>query len=120
MDCGELTPALRQIGEDWNRLIAEGDRQAGTDAMVELGQLGSRHIYLQLLYVRWYDRFSRMGVYQDCGSAEDQQMLDELRRLPGQLPLYQKQVQRFFDLILDVDSAGRDPQQQASMCHNTL
>jgi len=114
MDCGELTPALRRIGENWNRLIAEGDRQAGTDAMTELGLLSGRHIYLQLLYVRWYDRFSRMGVYQDFGSAEDQQMLDELRRLPEQLPLYQKQIQKFFDLVLDVDSAGRDPQQQAS------
>ena len=33
--------------------------------MVELGQLKSRHIYLELLYVRWYDRFSRIGIYGD-------------------------------------------------------
>ena len=72
------------------------------------------HIYLELLYVRWYDRFSRMGIYGDWGSAEDEQMLVELRDLPEQLLLYQKQVQRFFDLVLDVDSAGRDPQQQAA------
>lgn len=115
MDCGELTPALQRIADGWSRLITENDREAGTDAMVELGQLKSRHIYLELLYVRWYDRFSRMGIYGDRGSAEDQQMLDELRHLPEQLLLYQKQVQRFFDLVLDVDSAGRDPQQQAAM-----
>ena len=115
MDCGELTPALHRIENCWSRLITEDDRQAGTDAMVELGQLKSRHIYLELLYVRWYDRFSRMGIYGDRGSAEDQQMLEELRHLPEQILLYQKQVQRFFDLVLDVDSAGRDPQQQAAM-----
>ena len=115
MDCGELTPALQRIADGWNRLITEDDREAGTDAMVELGQLKSRHIYLELLYVRWYDRFSRMGIYGDRGSAEDEQMLAELRDLPEQLLLYQKQVQRFFDLVLDVDSAGRDPQQQAAM-----
>lgn len=115
MDCGELTPALQRIADGWSRLIAEDDREAGTEAMVELGQLKSRHIYLELLYVRWYDRFSRMGIYGDRGSVEDQQMLDELRHLPEQLLLYQKQVQRFFDLVLDVDSAGRDPQQQAAM-----
>ena len=115
MDCGELPPALHRIENCWSRLITEDDRQAGTDAMVELGQLKSRHIYLELLYVRWYDRFSRMGIYGDRGSAEDQQMLEELRHLPEQLILYQKQVQRFFDLVLDVDSAGRDPQQQAAM-----
>ena len=114
MDCGELTPILQRIADRWSRLITEFDRDAGTEAMVELGQLKSRHIYLELLYVRWYDRFSRIGIYGDRGSAEDEQMLAELRDLPEQLLLYQKQVQRFFDLVLDVDSAGRDPQQQAA------
>ena len=114
MDCGELTPILQRIADRWSRLIAEDDREAGTDAMVELGQLKSRHIYLELLYVRWYDRFSRIGIYGDRGSAEDEQMLAELWELPEQLLLYQKQVQRFFDVVLDVDSAGRDPQQQAA------
>lgn len=114
MDCGELTPILQRIADRWSRLIEEFDRDAGTEAMVELGQLKSRHIYLELLYVRWYDRFSRIGIYGDRGSTEDEQMLAELRDLPEQLLLYQKQVQRFFDLVLDVDSAGRDPQQQAA------
>lgn len=41
-------------------------------------------------------------------------MLDELRQLPEQLPLYQQQIQRFFELVLDVDSAGREPQAQAA------
>ena len=114
IDCEELAPMLRQITENWDRLISEDDRQAGTNAMVELGQLKQRHIYLELLYMRWYDRFSRMGAFGDRGSEEDRQMLEELQRLPEQLPLYQKQIQRFFELVLDVDSAGRDPQQQAS------
>ena len=115
MDCSELTPSIQRIADLWEKLVAEDDRQAGTDAMVELGKLKVRHIYLELLYVRWYDRFSRIGIYGDRGSAEDEQMLAELRDLPEQLLLYQKQVQRFFDLVLDVDSAGRDPQQQAAM-----
>ena len=114
MDCGELTPILQRIADRWSRLIAEFDRDAGTEAMVELGQLKSRHIYLELLYVRWYDRFSRIGIYGDRGSAEDAQMLDELRQLPEQLPRYQQQIQRFFELVLDVDSAGREPQAQAA------
>ena len=114
LDCGELTPALRGGAEHWERLIREDDREAGTAAMVELGQLKRRHIYLHLLYVRCYDRFSRMGAGIQVRAQEDQQLLDELRQLPEQLPLYQQQIQRFFDLILDVDSAGRDPQKQAA------
>ena len=41
-------------------------------------------------------------------------MLDELRQLPERLPRYQQQIQRFFELVLDVDSAGREPQSQAA------
>ena len=98
MDWGELTPSLRKIADSWARLIAEDDRQAGTDAMVELGAIKDRHIYLELLFVRWFDRFARMG-FDDRGGAEDEQMLEELRRLPEQLPLYQRQVRRFFALV---------------------
>lgn len=38
--------------------------------------------------------------------------LDELRSLPEELPLYQKQIQRFFELVLDIDKAGREPSRQ--------
>lgn len=117
MDCEELAPTLRRITENWSRLISEDDRQAGTDAMAELGQLRQRHIYLELLYVRWYDRFSGIGTFGDRGGEEDRLMLEELRRLPERLPLYQKQAQRFLELVLDVDGAGRDPQQQASQSY---
>ena len=113
-DCKELEPLLRRAYENWSLLIDRDDRDAGVRTLMDLGDLGSRHIYLHLLYVRWFERFGRMGITQDRGSREDQQMLEELQSLPKQLPLYQQQVQRFFDLVLDVDKAGRDPQQQAS------
>ena len=114
LDCGELAPALRRVAEHRSHLIREDDREAGTAAMAELGQLKSRHIYLELLYVRCYDRVSRMGADIPVSEQENQQILEELRELPEQLPLYQRQVQRFFDLVLDVDQAGRDPQKQAA------
>ena len=65
MDCEELAPMLQRITENWSRLISEDDRQAGTSAMVEVGQLKQRHIYLELLYVRWYDRFFGMEAFCD-------------------------------------------------------
>ena len=113
-DCKELEPLLRRAYENWALLIDRDDKEAGVRTLMDLGDLGSRHIYLRLLYVRWFERFGRMGITQDRGSREDQEMLEELQGLPEQLPLYQQQVQRFFDLVLDVDKAGRDPQQQAS------
>ena len=114
LDCSELTPMLQYITDNWSKLVAEGDMEARTNAMMKLGALASVHIYFQLLYVHCYDRQVTMSIKNNRGNLEDQQMLDELRRLPELLPLYQKQIQRFFDLVLDVDAAGREPQLQAS------
>ena len=114
LDIAEQTPLLKDVADCWGRYIAEDDKDALTSAMMKLGELGTRHIYFQLLYVRFYERMSRLAFSEDRGSAEDEQMLAELRRLPQILPTYQKQVQRFFDLVLDVDTAGREPQVQAS------
>ena len=83
MDCGELTPILQRIADRWGRLITEFDRDAGTEAMVELGQLKSRHIYLELLYVRWYDRFSRMGIYGDPQQQAAKNYLHDSPRDPS-------------------------------------
>lgn len=114
LDCSEVTPMLQCIMENWGRFVNEDDKEALVNAMKKLGELASVHIYFQLLYVHCYYRQTAMYIRNDRGSAEDQQMLDELRQLPEQLPLYQKQIQRFFDLVADVDSAGREPQAQAA------
>lgn len=114
LDCSEVTPMIQCITENWSRFVNEDDKEALVNAMKELGELASVHIYFQLLYVHCHYRQTAIYVKNDRGSAEDQQMLDELRQLPEQLPLYQKQIQRFFNLVADVDSAGREPQAQAA------
>ena len=78
---------------------------------MELGELKEQHIYFQLLYTRCHNRNSSPN--RERGDAEDQQILTELRDVTTQLPQYQKQILRFFELVLDVDQAGRDPQKQA-------
>jgi len=114
LDCEELMPVLERISSNWERLVTANDRQAGTDAMVELRQLADRHIYFHLLYVRAYDRFSRIGVCRNLSSDENYQFLEELKQTAAQISQYQKQVEWFLELVLDVDHAGRDPQNQAA------
>ena len=114
LDCTEVTPMLQSITDNWSRFVREDDKEALVNAMKKLGGLASVHIYFQLLYVHCYYRQTAIFIQNDRGSAEDAQMLDELRQLPKQLPLYQQQIQRFFDLVLDVDNAGREPQAQAA------
>lgn len=114
LDCAEVTPILQSITDNWSRFIAEDDREALENVRRKLGRLDSIHIYFRLLHVHCRYRQSAMYIQNDRGSAEDAQILDELRQLPEQLPLYQQQIQRFFELVLDVDSAGREPQSQAA------
>ena len=56
---------------------------------------------------RTYPAYTRC-LLQDCYSPRCH------RRSPEhtELPLYQKQIQRFFELILDIDKAGREPSRQ--------
>ena len=111
LDCEAFVPALERVYHNWEKSINEDDREAGTSALVELGELKEQHIYFQLLYTRCHNRNSNPNC--ERGDAEDQQILTELRDVAAQLSQYQKQIQRFFELILDVDQAGRDPQKQA-------
>ena len=111
LDSEEFVPALERVYYNWEKSINEDDREAGTAALVELGELKEQHIYFQLLYTRCHNRNSNPN--RERGDAEDQQILTELRDVTTQLPQYQKQIQRFFELVLGVDQAGRDPQKQA-------
>ena len=114
LDCEELTPTLKRISDNWEKWITAEDRDAITAVMLDLGELKERHIYFQILYTRCYNRIS--NPKREQGDTEDQQILTELQDVAEQIPQYQKQIQRFFELVLDVDQAGRDPQAQAA--HN--
>ena len=108
-DCKELEPLLRRAYENWSLLIDRDDRDAGVRTLMDLGDLGSRHIYLHLLYVRWFERFGRMGITQDRGSREDQQMLEELQGIPEQLPLVELVPGKIPQLIRDKGAADGLP-----------
>lgn len=111
LDSKEVAPTLKRISGNWEKWITADDRDAVTAAMMDLGDLKQRHIYFQLLYTRCYNRISNPN--RKRGDTEDQQILTELQDMAIQLPQYQKQIRKFFELILDVDQAGRDPQKQA-------
>lgn len=95
LDCAEVTPMLQSATDNWSRFIAEDDRDALENVRRKLWRLASIHIYFRLLYVHCRYRQSAMYIQNDRGSAEDAQILDELRQLPERLPLYQQQIQRF-------------------------
>ena len=85
------------------------DRERVTNVMAKLGALADTHSFFRVLYTNWLYLHS---VGLNNIDAEVICALDELRSLPEKLPLYQKQIQRFFELILDIDKAGREPSRQ--------
>lgn len=97
---GKVAVALRCISDDLESL----DRERMTNAMVRLGALAEMHSFFRVLYAKWFYLHSvGFGNTEAAVSGA----LDELRSLPEELPLYQKQIQRFFELVLDIDKAGR-------------
>jgi len=80
------------------------DRERVTNAMVRLGALAEMHSFFRVLYTKWF-YFRSVGFENTDATVSG--ALDELRSLPEELPLYQKQIQCFFELILDIDKAGR-------------
>ena len=90
--------------------VLEGQRGEGvTNAMVRLGGLAEMHSFFRVLYTKWF--YFRSVGFENTEAAVSG-ALDELRSLPEELPLYQKQIQRFFELVLDIDKAGREPSRQ--------
>ena len=110
LDEKEITPMLERISVNWERFVESRDREAYTAAMVELGMLAEKHIYLRLLYTRCYSCSSR----RDLGKAPLQAIALDLKEFVKQFSETRKQVEKFLECVLDVDSAGREPQKQAA------
>ena len=110
LDDTEIPPMLARISGNWEQFSKQADRQALTDAMVELGVLAERHIYFRLLYTRCYACISNSAPDQ----AEIAAISAELKASSKLLPDAKMQAEKFLKAVLDVDSAGREPQKQAA------
>ena len=110
LDEKEITPMLERISVNWERFVESSDLGAHTAAMVELGMLAEKHIYFRLLYTRCFGCISVNGFDQ----AEIQAIALDLKEFAKQFSETRKQVEKFLECVLDVDSAGREPQKQAA------
>ena len=90
----EWEPLMQQVSKNLDQFFTTNDLTYTDQAMQVLGELGEKHIYFKLLYMQWFWRKSR-------GSVEPW-MAEEMRQLPEQLALYQKQAQTFLENILDI------------------
>ena len=105
LDMEKVSIVLRCISDDLESL----DRERVTNAMAKLGALADTHSFFRVLYTKWF--YLHSVGFENATTAVSE-ALNELRTLPEELPLYQKQIQRFFALILDIDKAGREPSRQ--------
>ena len=110
LDDTKIPPMLARISGNWERFSKQTDREALTDAMVELGALAEQHIYFRLLYTRCYACISNPAPDQ----AEIAAISDELKTSSRLLSDTKMQAEKFLESVLNVDSAGREPQKQAA------
>ena len=105
LDMEKVSIVLRCISDDLESL----DRERVTTAMAKLGALADTHSFFRVLYTKWF--YLHSVGFENATTAVSE-ALNELRMLPEELSLYQKQIQCFFDLILDIDKVGREPSRQ--------
>lgn len=105
LDPTDWEPLVQQAASDLERFFSTGDAACSDRMTQTLGELGARHIYFQLLYLRRFERKATKSL--------EPRKVEELRLLPAQLKTYQKQARTFLDRILDIDQVGREVQ------HNT-
>lgn len=103
LDPENWEPLIQQTASDLEQFFTTGDAAHADRMMQTLGELGARHIYFQLLYLRYFERRATRTL--------EPRMAEELRLLPAQLKAYQKQAQLFLERILDIDQVGRAVQQ---------
>ena len=99
----EWEPIMQQASENLDRFLAANDLAYSDQAMQLLGELSEKHIYFKLLYLQWFWRKAEGKV--------EPWMAEEMRQLPEQFALYQKQAQTFVENVLDIDQVGRDVQE---------
>lgn len=100
MDCAEWESLIQQACGDLEQFLTTKDAVYTDHMMQLLGELGEKHVYFKLLYLRWF--------WRKASESIEPGMTEELRQLPEQLSLYQKQAQKFVENILDVDRVDRD------------
>ena len=103
LDPEDWEPLIQQAASDLEQSFSTGGPAQADRMMQALGELGARHIYFQLLYLRCFER-------KATGSLEPR-MVEELRLLPAQLKVYQEQARIFLERILDIERVGREVRQ---------
>ena len=109
LDPAEWEPLVQQTASDLEQFFSSRDAAHADHMMQTLGELGARHIYFQVLYLRYFEHRATKSL--------ELQMTEELRLLPEQLTAYQKQAQLFLERILDIDRVGRAVQQNAKVAY---
>ena len=100
LDPEDWEPLIQQAVSKPTQFFSAGDPAHADRMMQTLGELGARHIYFQLLYLRYFERRATKNL--------EPQMMEELRLLPAQLKAYQEQARIFLERILDIDQVGRE------------
>ena len=100
LDPEDWEPLIQQAVSKPTQFFSAGDPAHADRMMQTLGELGARHIYFQLLYLRYFERRATKNL--------EPQMMEELRLLPAQLKAYQERARIFLERILDIDQVGRE------------
>lgn len=111
LDIWQYEPLLKKMEQALLRFYQTQEQQDADVVLVGLDELAEAHIYFQQLRLDWQDRFQRAAATEDPALV-DLLPRKELTHIPSNVDQIQKQIQRLFQNVLDIELGKKSPVQE--------
>lgn len=111
LDIWQYEPMIKDMEQALLRFYQTQDQQDADTVLAGLDELAEAHIYFQQLRLDWRNRF------EQAANAESSALMDllprkDLTHIPSNIDHLQKQIQRLFQNVLDIDLGKKSPVQE--------
>lgn len=102
LDIWQHEPLIKNMEQALLRFYQTQDLRDADIVLSGLGELAEAHIYFQQLRLDWLQRFER-ALNSDGSDLIDLLPRKDLNHIPSNLDTMQRQIQRLFQKVLDID-----------------
>lgn len=118
LDIWQYEPMIKNMEQALLRFYQTPNPQDADTVLAGLDELAEAHIYFQQLRLDWRNRF------EQAANAEGSALMDllprkDLTHIPSSIDNIQKQIQRLFQNVLDIDLGKKSPVQELMVNYYT-
>ena len=111
LDIWQYEPMIKNMEQALLRFYQTQNQQDADTVLAGLDELAKAHIYFHHLRLDWQDRFER-AANTEVTALIDLLPRKDLTHIPSNVDQIQKQIQRLFQNVLDIDLGKKSPVQE--------